>query len=292
MSPALSARSRAPALNTRPLWLLAAGLVALHQVAVAWIHHSIGLGAVCALVWGGAWICLEDRLPEAGPQPSWPGLALGGALLAFGLWRSFQIFHPDAVVYALPLVLGPALALLYAPLRELRPFRDALLVLALMPATLLASRVIPVDELSHLTARLTQGVLLLTGELARVDGREVWLAGGGVRIAGSCSGVEILLQVTAIATIFVLAFPLRSAGTRLLMVLVAAPAAAILANAVRIALLTVIVSSDWADKQRWFDFFHEDEGSLVFAALTVSGFAWLYLRRLDRELKAAEAQRG
>jgi exosortase len=292
MTSALRPLSRAPLITLLHLWLLAASLVATHQVAVAWIHNGIGVGLVCALVWGGAWVCLEDQLPVAGPQPSWTSLALGGTLLALGLWRTFEVFHPDAVVYGLPLLSGPALALLYVPLRQLRPFRDALLVLMLMPATLLASRVMPVEALSHLTARLTQGVLLLTGDVARVDGSEVWLSGGGVRIAGSCSGTDMLLQVTSIAIIFVLAFPLRSVRTRLLMMLVVAPLAAIVANAVRIALLTVIVASDWSNKKWWFDFLHEAEGSLVFAALTVSGFSWLYMRRLERELKAVEAQRG
>lgn len=281
------------ALSTpRALWLLTAAAVALGNVLMAWQTQSTTFALMTVLIWGGALICMEDQLPTLTPCPSRLGLALGLLLTGAGLWRSSRVFHLEAVIYVLPLLQGLGLTLLCVPMRQLRRLLAPLTVLALTLLMLAQQRLLPEDVLSRITARLTHMVLVLGGQDARLAaGNEVWLPGGGVGVAGPCSGSETIEQMVVIAAIFVLAFPLRQGGLRALVV-AASVLFAVAGNTLRITLLALINASDWATKKDWFDFFHEENGALVFSALTVSAFAWAYLKLLDHQLKAVEARRA
>jgi len=278
-------------LAPRWLWLMAAMLVAANNLLMAWQTQSTTFALMLVLIWGGALICMEDLLPTLAPSPSRLGLALGLLLIGASLWRSGRVFHLEAVIYALPLVQGLGLALLCVPVRQIGRLLAPLAVLALTLLLLGQQRLLPEDALSRITAQLTHAILVMGAQDARVAaGNEVWLPGGGVGIAGSCSGGETIEQMVVIAAIFVLAFPLRQRWLRAL-VMLASVLFAMVGNAVRIALLALINASDWTARQYWFDFFHEENGSLVFSALTVSAFAWAYLQLLDKQLMAMEAHR-
>ncbi|QPN65278.1 archaeosortase/exosortase family protein [Synechococcus sp. CBW1006] len=138
--------------------------------------------------------------------------------------------------------------------------------------------------LSHLTARVSQALLLSFGVNAAASGRELMLAGGAIRVAGPCAGVGQIAQLLVIAGIFLLAFPLPFHRSRFWM-LFAAPLVAFFGNVVRIVLLAVINASNWTNKDWWFDFFHEDTGSMVFAAISVSVFGSLYITVLEKQLR-------
>lgn len=270
---------------------MTAALVASNNLLMAWQTQSTTFALMSTLIWGGALICMEDQLPTLAPCPSQLGLALGLLLIAASLWRSGRVFHLEAVIYALPLLQGLGLALLCVPVRQIGRLFAPLTVLALALLLLGQQRLLPEDTLSRITAQLTHAMLVMGGQDARVAaGNEVWLPGGGVGIAKTCSGSETIEQMVVIAAIFVLAFPLRHRWLRALVVL-ASVLFAIAGNAVRITLLALINASDWASKQYWFDFFHEENGALVFSALTVSAFAWVYLKLLDKQLTAMETRR-
>lgn len=224
---------------------------------------------------------MRNKLPTLAPFPSPPGLALGLLLTGAGLWRSERVFHLDAVIYILPLLQGLGLALMCVPLRRIGQLLQPLAVLALALVMLVQQRWLPEDTLSRITAQLTHAILVLGGQDARlVAGNEVWLPGGGVRVAGPCSGSETIAQMVVVAAILVLAFPLRQVWLRAL-VLAASVLFAVSGNTLRTTLLTLLHASDWGDKTYWVDFFHEEIGSLVFSALTVSAFAWTHLKLLD-----------
>lgn len=271
-------------LRARELWLALAALVALQNLLV--LHttqDSPTLVVFALLLWGGALICLEDQLPTLDPSPGRTGLLVGGVLLVAVLFRAGRILHYDAVVYPLTVLAGLSLALLCVPLRQLGRFRDPLLILLLMPLNKLLEVIAPVPSLSRATA-LASGVLLQAlGFEASVDGPQVLLPGGSVSVWGACTGIDMILQVSAIAVIFLLAFPLQGWPQRMLM-LAAAPLIGFVSNVGRIALLAVIHAEGGTGGRWWFAFFHDSNGSLVFAAVGVSVFALLYLRVLERQL--------
>lgn len=270
-------------LRARELWLALAALVALQNLLV--LHttqDSPNLVVFALLLWGGALICLEDQLPELEPNPGRIGLLIGGVLLVATVLRSSAIVHLDSVIYPLTVLAGLALALLCVPPRQLGRFRDPLLILMLLPI----SKVIAVAndvQLSMATAGASSVLLQALGFEAVMDGRQVLLPGGSVLVAGPCNGLDMILQVAAIAVIFLMAFPLRRWPQRLLL-LVAATLIGFACNVVRISLLAVIHADGGGGAKWWFDFFHESNGSLVFSAVGVTIFALLYLRVLEREL--------
>lgn len=270
--------------RAREIWLSLAALVALQNLLVLHTTQDNPTLVVFALLlWGGALICLEDQLPALVPNPGRTGLVVGGMLLTAVVLRSGRILHLDAVIYPLTMLAGLALALLCVPLRQLGRFRDPLLILLLLPLSLLIKVMTPEASLSVATAAASTVLLQAVGFEATFSGRQVLMPGGNVSVGGPCNGVDMILQVAAIAMVFLLAFPLRGWAKRLL-ILAAAPLIGFLFNVVRISLLAVINAHGGSGATWWFDFFHESNGSLVFSALGVTVFAQLYLQVLEHQL--------
>jgi exosortase/archaeosortase family protein len=154
----------------------------------------------------------------------------------------------------------------------------------LIPANILLNQTIPEVPMSLLTAKLAAFWLSILGLDPIVNGRDVFLKGGGVTVLGSCNGLDMIAQVACISVIFLLAFRLRSIASRFL-VLSIAPLIGLLSNTIRIALLTIF-SANGSGKGYgfWFDFFHKDTGSLIFSGLAVFVFGSIYMRLLENEL--------
>lgn len=279
---------RRPA-TPRELWLWLAAVVVGNHLILAYRMQSIDFVVLAALTWGGALLCIEDRLPDLKPEPSHLSLTLGGLLLVACLWRSSQVFHPEPVIHLLAPAQAVSLALLLVPIRQLLRFAAPLIVTGMLVVELLLPELIPLKALSRLTAQVSGAMLNLTGFEAIVAAQQIWLPNGGVNVDNACAGREIITQLICVATIFLLAFPLQRKGWRFTMLLLA-PLLAILINSARIALLAWINASDLAEKDYWFKFMHEDDGSLIFGAISVSLFAWSYLKLLDRQLVKKETQ--
>lgn len=283
----VSASARAKRL--RRFWIALAGLCASAQIVmVSTSQENPALALLTLLCWGGAVLCIEDRLPTLTPSPSWISFGLGAALVLSGLLKTGTVLHLDGIAQLLPLWLGVGLVLLCSRFSEWRCWSASLVALALIPLAHTVALLLPEQPLSFLTARLSQALLLLFGVDAMASGRVVTLPGGSVFVAGSCAGLEQIAQLLAIAVLFLLAFPLPSPISRIWIV-TAAPVLAVLGNTVRISVLALINASGWPNKSWWFDFFHEESGSLVFAGLNVMAFGWLYLNILDRQLIKREA---
>jgi DNA ligase (NAD+) len=127
----------------RRLWLLLAIAIATQNVAL--MEHTQGPQAavMALLVWAGAYICLEDRLPLLRPRPGRGQLLLGVPLLLWVLARSALASHWDGLLFAMAPVGGLALLLLGIPWRQRHHCREALLCLLLLPAYALVMRVLP-----------------------------------------------------------------------------------------------------------------------------------------------------
>lgn len=278
--------------STSQLWLYMAMLVAANNMALYFLTQALEPAIMATLIWGGAFLCVEDRLDAQAPAPSYISFWLGFGLVLAGLWRSTQVFHLDTVVYILPLVQGLGLALMLMPARQLPQLVSPLAILSLAVLALVPLKsYLPEETLSLFTARITAVLLNLVGQDAYVSGREVWLPAGGVRVSGPCSGRQMITQLFVVSIIFVLAFPLRRVWIRLAAIALA-PLFAIFSNCFRIAVLALINASQMAEKTYWFNYFHEDEGSLVFAAIGTSMFAWLYLKMIDRQLMRKDSKHG
>ena len=275
--------SRIPPPTPRNLWIFLAGLVATQNIAVFHTSQTAGTTIFALLIWGGAVICMEDQFEALTPQPRLPELIAGTVLLLLVVARSASILSSDGAIFALAPLVGIALGLICYPLPKLIYLRDPFLCLMLLPSYSLLMRLMPEKPISLLTA---QGAALWLGSLGLdvlVDGRNVYLRGGGVEVLGACNGLDMMAQIFCICVIFMLAFPLRSALSKILL-LVSAPIIGVFFNTFRIALLAFIVSGGDGKGSQLFEFFHQEGGSLVFSGLGVLVFGYLYMRLLDREL--------
>jgi len=273
-----------PRATQRNLWLLLAGAIATQNIAVFHSSQSANTAVLAVLVWGGALVCLEDRLDQLRLRPSRTARWLGSGLLLWVLLRTALVLQWDGLLYALAPIGGLALALLARPCRQLGLFRDALLCLLLLPGFALLMRLLPEQPISLLTASLAGLLLNSLGVAVVVDQRSVLMTpGGGVQVLAACNGLDMIALVFCTAVIFLLAFPIRSKLSRLI-VLAAAPLIGLLSNVIRIAILTLVAGAGNGKGSFWFDFFHEDTGSLIFSGLAVFVIGLCYLRLLEPEL--------
>jgi hypothetical protein len=141
--------------------------------------QSANTAVLAILVWGGALVCLEDRLDQLQPRPSRTARWLGSALVLWVLLRTALVLQWDGLLYALPPIAGLALALLARPCRQLGLFRDAWLCLSSPPAFALLMRLLPEQPISLLTAAMAGLVLNSLGFAVVVDQRSVLMTPGG-----------------------------------------------------------------------------------------------------------------
>lgn len=276
-------------IDDRNLWSLLVGLVALHLLLISMLTQPAEDVLNVLLVLGGAVLVLHH--PPAGWQlrPGRIGRWVGVALLVAVLWRGQRMMGFDFISSLLPLLAGMGLALLAAPLSQLGSFLPSLALLALLPVIRAVGWLTPLGPLSVATAWLTQQMLAQGGTTAEQVGTLVKLQGGGVIVAGPCAGLSILLQLLLVAVIFAMAFPMRHRWQNGLM-LVGAPLIGMVVNGMRITLLALFSTSNLANKQWWFDFFHDHWGSLLFSGLGMQLFVWLYVYWMARQVAALGAR--
>ena len=269
----------------RRQWLLLAAAVAAQNLAV--LHHTQGakVSVIGLLIWAGALICLEDRLARLRPQPAPLQLLLAMPLLLWVLWRTGLAGHWDGVVFAMAPVAGLALVLLGMPWRQCHLARESLLCLLLLPVYPLLLRVLPELPLSVAGAQGAGALLSCLGWAVRVQGRMVLLPGGGVQVLAACNGLDMIAQLLCVTTLFLLAFPLRSWRSRIAILLLT-PWIGWFTNVLRLALLAALAGVGQGKGTFWFDFFHDQAGSLVFSGLATLLLGWVYLRLLERQLAA------
>lgn len=265
-------------------WMLLASLQALLSIWLVQQTQSVpSITLLAVVVWGGALICMEDRLDGFQVRPSRISIVSGMVLLACATWRSSVVLGWDATIYGLVLIQGLGLAMLAKPVRQLSIFRDPLFVLSLFPLQLILAKILPEYWFSVVTGKASQLMLLIFGVDSSLDGRILSIGSSSVSIGGPCNGVDLLAQLTVIAVVFVLAFPINSLTGRLVYVIAAAPIAFAM-NVFRICILAVINSSDLPNKKQLFYFMHDDWGSLVFAGLATMLIGKIYMAMIDRQL--------
>jgi cyanoexosortase A len=284
---ALARRWRA--LDDRSLLRLLVALLASQLILLSLLTQPPDEAINVVLVIGGALLVCpalgEGWQPRPGRRSRW----LGVAVLVAVLWRSQRMVGFDFVSSLLPLLAGVGLTLVALPLREWRRLWLPLAVLGLLPVMRAVGWLTPLGPLSLATAWITETMLALSGFAPARTGAAIRLQGGGVMVAGPCAGLNMLLQLTVVALIFAIAFPMRHRWQNGLMIVVA-PLLAMLINGMRIMVLALINSSEIPNKTWWFDFFHWHWGSLLFAGIAMQLFVWLYVYWLARQVAALGAR--
>ena len=265
-------------------WQVLAGFQALMSVwLISATQGDHGITMLTVVVWGGAAICMEDQLEDFQVHPSRASLVAGLTLLIYATWRSIVVLDLDSMVYVLPIIQGLGLALMARPVRKLLSFGQPLFVLSLFSLQFLAFKLLPEYWLSITTGKLGHIFLLMFDVKSESVGRILSTGGSGVSIQPACSGSGMIAQLTVIAIVFLMAFPIKSISSRVIF-LVSAPVIGYLVNVWRIAILAVISGSSLSQKQQLFDFMHDEWGGLVFSGIATLIVGQIYMTMVDRQL--------
>lgn len=276
-----------PPPTLKNLWITLCCLVITHNLIVFTNSQITGNAITALIVWGGAIICIEDTLEELRPSPSKTSLFIGIFLVLYSLFRSSRVLTSDSFLYLVVPLTGLGLLLLANPIKSILRFKDGLAVLFMLPlfivVQILFSRYAS-QYLSLLTANFVMFWLSILGiEPVKVIADTVFVNGGAVQVMHECNGFEMIMQMLITASIFLIAFPLRSRIGKL-MILLLAPSIGFTVNSLRISLLAIFTSFNSDYGKSLFDFFHEQAGSLIFSGLAVFALGYLYLAILNREL--------
>lgn len=272
-----------PPATPRNLWLLLAAALATQNVAIVTSSQNSHTGVFALLVWGGALICMEDQLETLEPKPSRIGLIVGSIGVLWVLARTSVILFWEGLIYILAPIAGISLILLCLPFQQFIKMRESLLCLWMLPSYALLTRTLPEEPLSLLTAKIAGYWISILGLPVNVQGRILMLQGGGVTVLGGCNGLDMIAQIVCVALIFLMAFPIRSTLSRIIILLMA-PLIGIFCNTIRIALLGLITTTGQGKGDSLFEFFHTEMGSLIFSGVAVFLFGLLYLWLLEKEL--------
>lgn len=274
-------------LSRKQTWLLLCALQGSLGVSVVHATQDNATVTLLALiVWWGACLSMEAAVPKLTGKPSSLAACAGALLLLFCSWRAYATYHLDVMVYALFSIQAIGLALVGWPFRRywrltFQPF----LILSLFGLQLIVQRAIPMDPVTRATAKAVELLLAVFDVQVFAQGNTIQHGTGNLVVVNGCSGLELAIQLTVTAMIFVLVFPLKSRLRRISAVVVA-PVIALVVNCVRVTLLTLIHASDLPGRDALFNLVHEQWGGLLFAGAAVGLFGWLYLHWVEQQIRA------
>lgn len=247
-------------------WLLALTLaLALLHLIILDFSGQPNLMSVSILMWLAIASLLWDKRQSLNFNSGVFSSALGGTLIALVLLRSVSPggYH----LFVSPLISGIGLALMASGIKGLPSYWKELLILSLLALYSQFSAILNAIDLSTLTAQFGNFALLLGGFQAYRDGVTITLPTGRVEVYGACSGVESIMLMFYIACLFLLLIPIGR-GQRLICLGVAVLLGFVI-NGVRVALMAWLVAYS---NQEAFKYWHGDDGSLIFAIISVGIF--------------------
>jgi cyanoexosortase A len=275
----------ARSVGRKQAWLALCCLQALLSISV--VHatqDNATLTLLALIVWWGASLSIEDIVHQLDGRPRPVEILVGTFILVFCCWRIYATFHMDTMVYALCTFQAVGLALVGWPLK--RYWKQAIqpiFILSLFGWQLLVQRAIPMAPMTRITAKAVELLLSLFDYQVITQGNTIYHQTGSLVVIDGCSGLDLAIQLSVTAIIFVLVFPLKSRLRRLLAI-VLAPVIALVVNCVRVALLTCIHASDMPGRDTLFELLHEHWGGLLFAGIAVALFGTLYLHWVEQQI--------
>ena len=252
-----------PLQNTQ-FWLLAlaGGLIAVN-LSLSWrIFGDFNQLSISLLCWGVVLSLLWEKRYTLSLESDIFSSLLGLLLIAFVIFRSWFVVNTDTLVDLSPLIAGLGLAMLASGIKGLRQYwQELIIIIALtLPEGFLIERI----DISLLTAKVSTIILSHLGFEVVRQGVYINLPNGAVEVYPGCSGLEGIIRILRIAVVFLVMFPTNL--IRIILVPVVAIMVAFVVNAVRVALMAVLVA--YSNKEA-FEYWHLGTGSQIFFLITV-----------------------
>ena len=267
-------------------WLIALG------IAIAGLHltildqsHRPNLMSVSILMWMAIASLLWDKRENLLLKANLFCTAFGATLILLVVLRSASPAGYHLTVS--PLISGIGLVLMTAGVQGFRFYWKELFILSLLALYQLFDSILYAIDLPTLTTKFSNLTLLLMGFNAYRDGVVIALPTGSVEVYGACSGVESIILMFYVACLFFLLIPISH--LQKLVCLIVAMLLGFITNGLRVSLMAWLVA--YANEEA-FDYWHGDDGSLVFAIVSVGLFGlfcWFaYVRAIAETVDSGE----
>ncbi len=258
-------------------WLVAlwASLATLHLTILDQTKqiNQMSLGilfwlAIASLIW--------DRRNDLKLNSGVFSSVLGATLIAFVLLTTLSPAGYHVRIF--PLVSGIGICLIASGIKRIHHYWQELFILSLLVLYPIVAGILKAIDLPLLTAKFSNFSLWVAGFNPYREGVFIILPTGRVEVYGACSGIDSIILMLYVAILFLFIVPL----TRWQKVICISLAILLgfIANALRVSLLAVLVA---LSQKETFEYWHGDDGSLVFALISVASFGifcWLaYVRQ-------------
>jgi cyanoexosortase A len=258
-------------------WLLAiaAGLVAIHLTIVGKMDTGDLFGI--SLIY---WLAVGSLIWERRENLVWKNdlfaSVLGGGLLVIVLLKSALPYVDSKFLYVAPLISGLGLALIASGFNKLKQYWQELAILFCLVINKFTIAFLNAINMAEYTAKFSAFLLYYLGFQVERQGVNIILPNQVIEVYTACSGVEAIAQMEALALLFILMFPLTLA--KKIIVPLVAMAIGFFVNCIRVVIMSLLAANG---QDEAFKYWHEGDGSLVFAlisALIFAGFCYLLLK--------------
>ncbi|NJO40995.1 MAG: cyanoexosortase A [Cyanobacteria bacterium CRU_2_1] len=256
-------------------WLLgiAAGLEIIFLTLV-WKADDIGhLGmSILLLLAAGTlvWEKHHDLNFESGILPS----LLGAGLISWVLWQSTNLID-NYTLRLLSFTSALGVSLLASGFKGLRQYWQELVILFFLGVPSVIA--FHLFDISSLTAEFGASLLWYSGFDVSVQGIDIFLPEGGVKVVYRCSGIETINYLLAISVTTLVMFPIS--GIKRFFVPILAILLGFFVNGIRVALLAILAISN----RDAFHSLHGGTASYFFAMIGILVFGTFYWFLLQQE---------
>ena len=248
---------------TSPSFLLIVLSVAVIAIHLTLIFKIAGPDRqiTSMLFWATAAYLIWERQDKLTFQTGIVASLLGALLLSLLLLKSTG-YCEESFLIGYPFVAGIALAIIAAGFWGLKEYWRELMLLFFsgIPEVLLSKLTDP----SPITAQFASSMLWYSGYAVTQKGIYLQLPGGSVQVYSGCSGVMAMTQLLGMSVLFLMLLPLPWKWFQKLILPVAAVVIGFIVNALRVALMAILVSQQ---QMAAFEYWHAGSGSLVFSVI-------------------------
>ncbi len=208
---------------------------------------------------------------------------IGLVLFLITIIRSFILTNIEDKYYYFLLPLGIiSISLIGNKYLGNKFFRNIILISLLLPFRrlffFLANAV-----LLFITKYLTWFLLFCLGLEPNLIGRSIFIGGSELVISDGCGGSDNLYFAISAVIIYTIIFSLRNNIHRLF-IFFTTIIIPIVTNVIRNTSLALIITIEDSYRDKFFNFFHDSYGSLIFSLMSLFIISFVYLKLLNKEL--------
>ncbi|BAY22933.1 hypothetical protein NIES2100_26970 [Calothrix sp. NIES-2100] len=261
--------------KTEPFWLLsiAAGLQAIYLTLV-WKADDVGhLGMSILFLFAISSILWDKRHTLKFESDVFSSI-VGWLIISWVLWQSATHISEYALrVLSFSAAVG--VSLLASGFKGLKQYWEALTILFFLEIPSVLAELFL--DISPLSAKFASLLLWYLGFDVTLNGVNIYLPTGSVKVVPGCSGLDTINYLLGISVIALIMFPI--AKNKRFFVALFAMFLGFALNGVRIAILAVMVGTNEAAFHSW----HGGNASYSFGVLAIVIFGLVYMLLLKQE---------